>query len=86
MAATTSCLQLEEFTKMRTKSGLFGVRFHNNRIFKALSKDYHIFNKLRIDAKMFNAEFFVLGSTIGGYPLYARSRNSGHSRFTIKRA
>ena len=52
MAARASCLQLEEYIKMRTKSGLFGVRFHNNRIFKALSKE-HIFTKLRVDAKMF---------------------------------
>lgn len=53
MAARASCLQLEEYIKMRTKSGLFGVRFHNNRIFKTLSKDYHIFSRLRVDAKMF---------------------------------
>lgn len=37
---------------MRTKSGLFGVRFHNNRIFKALSKNYHIFSKLRVDTNI----------------------------------
>ena len=34
----------------------------------------------------YNAEFSVLGSTTGGCPLYARSRNSGHSRFTVSNA
>ncbi len=53
MPARASCLQLEEYIKMRTKSGLFGARFHNNRVFKALSKDYHIFSKLRVDTKVF---------------------------------
>ena len=53
MPARASCLQLEEYIKMRTKSGLFGVRFHNDRIFKALSKNQHIFSKLRVSAKMF---------------------------------
>ena len=48
MPARASCLQLEEYIKMRTKSGLFGVRFHNNRIFKALSKE-QILTKLRVD-------------------------------------
>ena len=52
MPARASCLQLEEYIKMRTKSGLFGVRFHNNRIFKALSKNYHIFSKLRVDTNI----------------------------------
>ena len=33
----------------------------------------------------YKAEFSILGSTTGGYPLYARSRNSGHSRFTVSR-
>ena len=52
MAATTSCLQLEEYIKMRTKSGLFGVRSHKNRLFKTLSKDRRIFTKLRVDTKI----------------------------------
>ncbi len=51
MPARASCLQLEEYIKMRTKSGLFGVRFHNNRIFKALSKE-HILTKLRVDTSI----------------------------------
>lgn len=52
MPATTSCLQLDEFTRMRTKSGLFGVRSHKNRLFKTLSKDRRIFTKLRVDTKI----------------------------------
>ena len=52
MATRASCLQLEEYIKMRAKSGLFGARFHNNRIFKALSKNYHIFTKLRVDTNI----------------------------------
>ena len=52
MPARASCLQLEEYIKMRTKSGLFGVRFHNNRIFKALSKE-QILTKLRVDTGIF---------------------------------
>ena len=51
MAARASCLQLEEYIKMRTKSGLFGVRLHNNRIFKALSKE-QILTKLRVDTSI----------------------------------
>ena len=51
MPARASCLQLEEYIKMRTKSGLFGVRFHNNRIFKALSKE-QILTKLRVDTNI----------------------------------
>ena len=53
MATRTSCLQLEEFIRMRTKSGLFGVRLRHNRIFKVSSKNQHIFSKLRVDAKIF---------------------------------
>ena len=53
MATRTSCLQLEEFIRMRTKSGLFGVRLRHNRIFKVSSKNQHIFNKLRVDTKIF---------------------------------
>lgn len=53
MAARASCLQLGEFIRMRTKSGLFGVRFHHNRIFKVSSKNQHIFSKLRVDTKIF---------------------------------
>ena len=52
MSATTSCLQLDEFTRMRTKSGLFGGRFHKNSLFKTLSKDRRIFTKLRVDTKI----------------------------------
>ena len=52
MPARASCLQLEEYIKMRTKSGLFGVRSHKNRLFKTLSKDRRIFTKLRVDTKI----------------------------------